>query len=192
MRDFVARVRGGLFRLCSFLPGSRVSVGEGVRMYTRLHVNGPGTIRIGRNCRVCAVPGSEHKFACIDVLSPEACVTIGDNAILCAARITCLFGVTIGDNVIIEDAGIVDTDFHALDRSRARPSDESPERCRITIGNNVTIGAMSYITKGVTIGDGVVVAPCAIVTKSVRAGSFVYGNPAVVRDMNPHPEASAR
>lgn len=142
-------------------------------------------LMIGRNCRIHGIPGSEHKCVCIDVTDPDAHVTIGDNAVLCAARIMARIGVIIGDNVIIEDAGIVDTDFHSLDPSRSAPAHENHERCRITIGNNVSIGALSFVTKGVTIGDDVIIAPSAVVTKPVKSGSFVYGNPSVVCDKDP-------
>ena len=89
------------------------------------------------------------------------------------------FGIIIGDDVIIEDASILDTDFHSLDRSRATPKDENADRCRIRIGNRVGIGAQSFVTKGVAIGDDVVVAPSAVVNKSIGPGHVAYGNPAI-------------
>jgi acetyltransferase-like isoleucine patch superfamily enzyme len=78
---------------------------------------------------------------------------------------------------LIEEAGITDTDFHSIDRSRGNPVDEDRGKCQINIGNSVCIGARSLITKGVTIGDDAVIAPGSIVTTSVRPGSIVSGNP---------------
>ncbi|HOJ14140.1 MAG TPA: acyltransferase [Deltaproteobacteria bacterium] len=185
MKELVAVLKGQVFRWRCALFYPNVTIGKGLRIFGRLLINARGRVKIGDNCLVREIPGSEHKCACIDVISPEAYVTIGDNAVLCAARITARYGITIGDNVIVEDAGVVDTDFHDIDASRSTPTDENHDRCRITIGSNVSIGALSFITKGVTIGDGAVVAPASVVTKPVKPGSFVYGNPAVVRPM-PH------
>jgi len=192
VRETIALCRGFLFRKWCSLFRPNVTIGEGLRIYRRLLINAKGRVTIGRNCRIHGIPGSEHKFVCIDVIRPDAQVSIGDNAVLCAARIMARFGVIIGDNVIIEDAGIVDTDFHSLDPSRSAPAHENHERCRIIIGNNVSIGALSFIAKGVTIGDDVIVAPSAVVTRPVRSGCFVYGNPSIVCDTRPGMEDPAR
>jgi acetyltransferase-like isoleucine patch superfamily enzyme len=63
---------------------------------------------------------------------------------------------TIGDDVLIEEAGNADTDFHSLDISRKTP-DETGEKCRIVIGNQVSIGSRSLTNKGVKIGDDAIV-----------------------------------
>ena len=49
---------------------------------------------------------------------------------------------------------------------------------KITIGNNCSIGAQSFILKGVTLGNGCVVGAGSVVTKSFPAGSVIVGNPA--------------
>ena len=104
-------------------------------------------------------------------------ITIGDNAHLYAAGISCRFSITIGDDVLIEEAGIADTDFHSLDISRETP-DEICEKCRIVIGNRVSIGSRSFVNKGIRIGEDAIVCPGSIVTASVPGESVVYGNPA--------------
>jgi len=148
-------------------------------MYAPLHIGGRGAVSLGDNCQVGRIVGSPHKYTWIDALCPDSRISIGNNARLHAARITAKYEVTIGDDVIIEDAGIVDTDFHSLDTSRGEPLGECSEECRISIGNRVCIGAQSIITKGVVIGDGVVVAPSAVVSRSVKPNHFAYGNPVV-------------
>ncbi len=54
--------------------------------------------------------------------------------------------------------------------------DEYP--VKVTIGNDVWIGARSMITKSVTIGDGAVVAAGSVVTKDVEPYTIVGGVPA--------------
>lgn len=56
--------------------------------------------------------------------------------------------------------------------------DETRSTCKIEIGDRVSVGARSIITKGVKIGDDALIGPSSIVTRSVEAGSFVLGNPA--------------
>lgn len=49
---------------------------------------------------------------------------------------------------------------------------------RVTIGNNVFIGAESVVLPGVSIGDNVIVGANSTVTKSIPANSVVVGSPA--------------
>ena len=49
---------------------------------------------------------------------------------------------------------------------------------RVTIGNNVFIGAESVILPGVTIGDNVIIGANSTVTHDVLSGSVVAGSPA--------------
>jgi virginiamycin A acetyltransferase len=51
---------------------------------------------------------------------------------------------------------------------------------RITIGNDVWIGARAVILDGITIGDGAIVGACAVVTKDVPPYAVVAGVPARV------------
>ena len=177
MRDAIAVIRGRLFILmCKFFRRN-INIKEGLKIYKRLSIGGKGRINIGENCIVDGIRGDSSQYVTIDAYSPEAVITIGDNAHLYAARIAAKFQVTIGDGVLIEEAGITDTDFHSIDRSRGNSADENRERCQVNIGDRVCIGARSLITKGVTIGNDAVVAPGSIVTTFVKQGSIVFGNP---------------
>ncbi len=181
MKDLIASIRGHLFRLKCKMSRKDVSIGSGLRIYKRVSILGDGKIMIGKNCLIDGMIGS-HNFVCLQTLDPEAGITIGDNVSLYAARIASKFSVAIGDDVVIEDANIVDTDFHTLDRSRMTPSDEGLARNQIVIGNRVHIGAQTFVTKGVVIGDDVITAPFSVVAKSVKPSQFAYGNPLVCKD----------
>ena len=51
---------------------------------------------------------------------------------------------------------------------------------RVTIGDNVFIGAESVVLPGVTIGDNVIVGANSTITHNVESGSVVAGSPAKV------------
>jgi len=157
-----------------------VIIGNGLRMHTRLDIRGAGMVLIGRDCVIDGACGDSHQFVTLYTLNPHATITIGNHVRLCAARISSRFSVNIGNNAIIEESGIADTDFHTLEKSRELPSDERIEDCQIMIGDRVLIGPRSIITKGVSIGSDVVVGPGAIVIRSLPARAFALGNPAKI------------
>ena len=51
---------------------------------------------------------------------------------------------------------------------------------KVTIGNNVWIGAKAIILPGINIGDNSVIAAGSVVTKNVAANILVGGNPACI------------
>lgn len=60
--------------------------------------------------------------------------------------------------------------------------DESPVR----IGNDVWIGCLAIILRGVTIGEGAIVGAGSVVSKDVPPFTIVAGNPArIVRELGP-------
>jgi acetyltransferase-like isoleucine patch superfamily enzyme len=178
MKDYIAHLRGRLFILRARLFHRNISVGNGLKIYHKFRIFGKGTVRIGRNCTIDGVQGDASQYVCLDSHAAHARITIGDNVRLYAARISATYHISIDDDTVIEESGIADSDFHAIDKSRGAPTDENPEKCRIAIGKRVRIGARSFVMKGVTIGDDVSLAPGSIVTLPIRSGSFACGNPA--------------
>ena len=51
---------------------------------------------------------------------------------------------------------------------------------KITIGEDVFIGARAFVMPGVTIGDRAVIGACSVVTKDIPADAIALGNPARV------------
>lgn len=181
MKDTIARIRGSLFTLHCRYMRRNISIGAGLRLYCKLEILGDGTVSIGRNCVISGLPGDRRQYVTIYTHSPAAFVSIGDNVILFAARISANFDVSIDDDCLIEEAGVLDTDFHSIEPGREIRG-ESKERCRVRIGNRVSVGARSFICKGVTLGDDVIVCPGSIVTRNMPAQSYVCGNPARVME----------
>lgn len=173
-------LRGWLYRLRANRSGGRVRIGRNLHARVRLDVRGPGRVEIGEDVRIEPVPGDRLSFVTIYTLAPDAVVRIGDRAALFAARISCRFAVDVGDDVLIEDAAITDTDFHSVAPQRGEPDGETLERCRVVIGRGAALGVRSIVTKGVHVGDRAVVCPGSIVTHNLPAGCFALGNPARV------------
>lgn len=178
MIDLIARFRGVLYIIYCRLTGTKVQFGKGLQLYKKLSIIGPGRIILGDNCVIRGIRGDRSQYVTLDTHSPDAIITIGDNAVLCAARISARFMITIGNDVHIEEAGIVDTDFHTIGKTRETPQSETLEKCRITISDRVRIGSRSMLTKGILIGSDVVIAPGSVVSASLKSGCLAMGNPA--------------
>ncbi len=182
MRDALARTRGAWYRLRAQWSAGRIVIGANLRAYCRLSIRGPGRVTIGRGAIVAAAPGFPSEYVTLYTHDAEAVISIGDNVRLHGARFSSRHTIVVGDGVLIEQAGITDTDFHSLDRDRGAPRGESRERSAIVIGDHVAIAAMSIVTKGVRIGEGTAVGPGSIVVRSLPPGVFAIGNPARVID----------
>lgn len=178
MRDFLALLRGSAYTYWCKLFNGHISIGSGLRIYKKLRINARGKVNIGKDCVVDGIIGDDSHHVCIDSYDPTTVIRIGDNARLFAARIGAKYQIIIGDDVLIEESGIMDTNFHSIDKGRGDPSDEDREKCKVFIGDRVSIGARSVITKGVTIGDDAVISPGSVVAAPVMPGTIVCGNPA--------------
>lgn len=100
-------------------------------------------------------------------------VRIGKNTELYNTSIDGLrpFLVTIGDNVLITTSRILTHD------ASTKKFLGHTKLGRVTIGNNVFIGAGCIILPGVHIGDNVIVGAGTVVSKDIPANSVVAGNP---------------
>jgi len=101
----------------------------------------------------------------------------GDAMIICAKEIQ------IGDNTMIAWQSILmDTDQHAIYNTDNTLINQDK---KITIGNNVWIGAKSFILKGSTIPDGCIVgANTTISKKFTQKNAIIAGNPAKILKEN--------
>jgi acetyltransferase-like isoleucine patch superfamily enzyme len=169
---------GAYYKKRLIFSDSTISIGSSFRPAGKFIIKGPGTVTIGNNVFFHGIRGDVYQHTTILTLAADARVTIGDNCRLCACRISSKFEVCIGRGVLIEESGILDTQFHSLHPDRGDAEDETLEQCRIVIGAHVKIGARSMIAKGVTIGDNTILYPGSIVTQSLPANTIAMGNPA--------------
>lgn len=111
------------------------------------------------------------------------CRLVGDPSIVFGnnfyANAHCHFlgEIEFGDNVMVGPKCIIWGRDHGMEIGI--PMCEQPhKRKKITIGNDVWIGAAVTILKGVNIADGAVIGAGSLVTRNVAKNSIVVGNPA--------------
>ena len=89
-------------------------------------------------------------------------------------------GIRVGDKVLIGPYTVVISYDHEFS-DPARPIREQECRGgRVTIGDDVWIGAHCVITRDVTIGRGSVIGAGSVVTRDIPPGSIAHGSPARV------------
>src|SRR5260221_12554278 len=114
-----------------------VQWGDGVIVRGKLELLGPGKVVIGDHCVF------DHGFARIATLTPEATVVLGRGVYVNGSSIMASANVHIGDNCILGQAVISDSDFHGV-----RPDERSEGAVRpVVVGDNVWIGAGVLIFK---------------------------------------------
>ncbi len=165
LRIFVLRLRGydikySVFigQQSSFFQGKKGAIRIDDKAYiengVRIRAGFNGSISIGEQVRIhdyCFIYAHDH-------------LVIGENTM-------------ISPQVFITD---FNHKFSSSKYSRKLKSLGGYESKRVTIGNNVWIGAQSVILPGVTIGDDVIIGAGSVVTKSIAPKSLAVGNPARV------------
>ncbi len=154
---------------------------SGVRIKHQLLISGDVSVTIGAGSRL-------GKRVCI---YGKGIVTIGKNVLINGADIGCHQAVTIGDDCLISDCFIADTDYHNL-QPHLRHAPPGPKvTAPIVLDRNVWIGARATILKGVTIGENSIVGLGSIVRQSIPANVVTIGNPAqIVKHLNPEKPAT--
>lgn len=166
--------KGHYYKMKFRVLRKNVRIGKNFRVKKKLIIKGAGKVRIGNNV-FC--DGTSHAITPW-TYSEKAVINIGDNIFLNGTRFGCKEKIEIGDNCIIADCRILDTDFHSIIPHRR--NDPSAVRSGpIKIGKDVWIGLNSVVLRGVTIHDSSTVAACSVVYKDVPEYTVYGGNPAV-------------
>jgi len=112
-------------------------------------------------------------------INPCINITLGDHVDLAwGVLITTGGGVEIGDRTLIGYRTQILSANHVIPPNRGRIFGSGHVPAKVTIANDVWIGANCVIVAGVTIGEGAVVAAGSVVTKNVEPFTVVGGVPA--------------
>jgi len=104
-------------------------------------------------------------------------LTLHDRACLGdRANVYTLGEIEIGARTIIAQEAYLCTGTHDLNDPNL-----PLQVAKITVGEDVFIGARAFLMPGVSVGDRAVVGACALVTRPVAADTVVTGNPATPR-----------
>jgi len=175
-----ALMKGYFYKVWLPLRGVQFSAGRNFRVSGALKVRGPGRVVFGDNVTVdMLVTPYTH--------SPDAVIRVGNHCFLNGARFGCRELIDVGDDCILADARLMDTNFHSTRADRHSPA--APIRTRpIILARNVWVGAQDGILPGTTIGENSVVGFGAVCSGAYPANVLIAGNPAVVvRPIEPTP-----
>ncbi len=156
----------------------------GGRAFKGFKATRPDAAIIGRGCTLDGV-----SFA----VGVDGQLRIGDFCLFTGAVLLAEANVTIGNHVSLGwNVTVADSDFHPIDPAlrvedaiacsniaHGRPRPPIPSK-PVVIEDDVYVGPMATILKGVTIGAGSFIEPGSLVTRDVPPRSRVMGNPARV------------
>ena len=172
-----------LAKVLFYLNNVKVKKHLNVNGFLKVYVTRRGNVKIGNNFSV----NSGNKYNIIGrqqktTFWVEGKLTIGNNVGMSATALICNHEIEIGNHVTIGgNTAIYDTDFHSLDattRSNKSEDKKNAKWGKVTIKDNVFIGAHTTILKGVTIHENAIIGACSVITKDVPANEIWAGNPA--------------
>ena len=162
--------KGFYYRLKYKLSRRNVTIGRKFMVSGRFHIVGPGRVLIGDNVQFW---GKVTPWT----YSKDAEINIGNNVILDGTRFGCRENIRIGDNCMIGECRLLDTDFHSV-YPGVRNDPKYVLSAPIIIGKNVWMTINCVVTKGVRIGDGATITPNSVVFTNVPDNCIYGGNPA--------------
>jgi acetyltransferase-like isoleucine patch superfamily enzyme len=176
--DVIARLRGEYYRLrFKLTTGGRVSIGKGFRAYAPFDVGGTGRIQIGDDVTMRKDPFGNREVSLHTMYTSDAEIVIGDGVTLAGTHISAGKSVRVNDSAWVEDARIMDSDFHVVS-AEARHADSVADARDVVIGEGATVGSGVMLLKGAIVGRGSMVRPGSIVMRPTQDGVVLSGFPA--------------
>lgn len=170
-------------KLIFYLNGVQFSKNLSVRGIIKVFVTRRGIVIMGKNISINS--GNNHNIIGRQQKTTfwvEGKLVIGDNVGMSAIAIICNHEIEIGNNVTIGGNTVIyDTDFHSLNPQKRLDKNKDKKEAKwgkVSIGDNVFIGAHSTILKGVEIGKNSIIGACSVVAKDIPSNEIWAGNPA--------------
>lgn len=160
------------WRILTKLGLANIQIGKKFSLMGSLVIRGPGVFILGDD----AIIGDRVTAF---TYKRSARIEIGNHCFLNGTRFGCTQAIVIGDDCIIADSRLMDTDFHSIAKNRRSPHAQVAS-APIQISENVWVAAQSAILKGVQIGPHSVIAYGSVVTGSIGANLIAGGNPAKI------------
>ena len=178
-----------------YFRANGVRFGRRMCVCNKVYLQGIGHVTIGDDLLFTSGdslnPICRNVRGCINTMSADACIEVGDRVGISSACLWAKERITIGNDVNIGgDCIIIDHDahpLHYLQRRSAFVNEVGLESYRrtilsapIVIEDDVWIGARSIILKGVHIGARSIIAAGSVVTKDIPSDVIAGGNPCQV------------
>jgi len=156
-------------------------------------------INIPGNPELISIASNSHVLGELLVFAHGGKIVVGQDCYIGAdSKIWSAGLITIGNRVLIShNVNIFDSHTHPIRASKrheqfmnitsiGHPTLIDLNESQVLIGDDVWVGAMATILKGVTIGEGAIVGAGSVVTKDVPPWTIVAGNPAkIIRELGP-------
>ncbi len=166
--------RGHYIRLKYSLFNRNIRIGRNFRVKAGFSIKGPRRVIIGDDV---TVDGTTHSVTPWTA-NKDAEIIIGNNVFLNGTRFSCYRRIEVGNDCILADCRILDTDFHSIDPQR-RNDPACIASSPIRIKRNVWVALGCVILRGVTIGENSTISAMSVVYNDVEPNSIYGGNPAV-------------
>lgn len=168
-----AILKGYWYRVYFRLLGKRFSAGRNFRCFGSIVFRGAGLFAVGEDV---VLLGRVTPFT----HSARAEIRIGDRVRMDGVRFGCMERITVGNDSMLAECHILDTDFHST-RVDRRSNPNAPVRTApIVLEDNVWISEGVGILPGAWIGANSVVGIRAVCVRRYPPNSILFGNPAAV------------
>lgn len=147
-----------------------VNFEKGVRIYSKLVINGFGTIHVGENTHF----GSK---TVLSTTNENAKISIGKNCFINGAVFYAAKSIVIGNNCIISDCEMMDTSSHGIAPDRRNDS-TAIKISHIEISDNVWIGSKAMVLPGAKVFKNSIIGVNSVVTGLIPENVFAAGTPA--------------
>lgn len=168
-----AIAKGYWYRFYFRLLGKRFTVGRNFRCFGTIVFRGAGLVALGEDV---VLLGRVTPFT----HSSRAEIRVGDRVRMDGVRFGCTERISIGNDCILAECHLIDTDFHSTRVDRKYNPDAPVRTAPIIIEDNVWVSEGVSMLPSAWIGANSVVGIRAVCVRRYPPNSILFGNPAAV------------